>query len=413
MTFGRAVWLRRGGMMTHKHLFSRALAAAPGRLHFAAHSHHLWPDAGLDAHARAASDAITLADRKWDTVMGQILPAARRHIAQELALPLPDSIAFAPNTHEFIVRMRSCFPAGRPLRVLTSDGEFHSLSRQLQRWEETGDAVAQRVAVAPVSSVVDRLLGALDAGTARGEPFDWVFVSQVFFNSGHVLDAAALTRLAAGLEADPDTWLIVDGYHGFMAVETDFSPLADRAFYMAGGYKYAMAGEGACFLHAPPGYGARPGNTGWFAAFEAVADAGDGRVGFADHGGRFTGSTFDPSGLYRFVGVRDMLASQGLSTGVISAHVRGLQDQFVAAVTAGRAGELIGAERVGDFNAPNRARFLAYRHRRAAQWCARLGELGVVTDVRGDVIRFGFGIYQDGDDVAALIDRCARACTPD
>ena len=37
--------------------------------------------------------------------------------------------------------------------------------------------------------------------------------------------------------------------------------------YLAGGYKYAMAGEGACFMHCPPGFGARPRNTGWYASF--------------------------------------------------------------------------------------------------------------------------------------------------
>ena len=44
---------------------------------------------------------------------------------------------------------------------------------------------------------------------------------------------------------------------GFMARPTDLSDIADRAFYLAGGYKYAMAGEGCCFLHCPPDYGPR------------------------------------------------------------------------------------------------------------------------------------------------------------
>jgi selenocysteine lyase/cysteine desulfurase len=31
---------------------------------------------------------------------------------------------------------------------------------------------------------------------------------------------------------------------------------------------------------------------------------------------------------------------------------------------------------------------------------------GVVTDVRDDVIRFGFGLYQDAEDVDRLIAAC-------
>ena len=75
---------------------------------------------------------------------------------------------------------------------------------------------------------------------------------------------------------DPNTFVIIDGYHGFMAVPTDLSMIAERAFYLAGGYKYAMAGEGACFLHCPPGYGLRPRDTGWYAGFSALEKGGSG-----------------------------------------------------------------------------------------------------------------------------------------
>ena len=62
--------------------------------------------------------------------------------------------------------------------------------------------------------------------------------------------------------------MVVDGYHGFMATPTDLSAVADRIFYVSGGYKYAMSGECCAFLHAPPGFGDRPRITGWFAEFE-------------------------------------------------------------------------------------------------------------------------------------------------
>ena len=55
-----------------------------------------------------------------------------------------------------------------------------------------------------------------------------------------------------------------------------------------------------------------------------------------------------------------------------------------------------------------RARFLAFRHADAQAWRARLIEAGVVTDVRDDVIRFGFGLYQDEADVERLIEACRQ-----
>ncbi len=388
--------------MSFQHLFSQSLAAAPDRLHFAAHSHHLWPDAALEAHNEAARDAARLADRKWERVMGDILPRARMHIADELTLPRTDSIAFAPNTHEFIVRMRSCFPSDRPLTILTTDGEFYSARRQFLRWQEAKAAHIHRVALEPIDSFAERWRSALAERT-----YDWVFASQVFFGSG--LINPVLENTLNVLHHRPD-WLIIDGYHGFMAMETDFSAFADRAFYLAGGYKYAMSGEGACFLHAPPGFGPRPVNTGWFAAFEALETHQDDRAHYAAHAGRFTGSTFDPTGFYRFVGVRDMLAREGLSLAAINDYVHPLLEHFEQAVRTGRAGQLQNAQLLAPHQAGPRARFLAYRHEHAGAWRDGLLKQNIMIDVRDDVIRFGFGLYQSHEWVDRLIDACADIC---
>ena len=53
--------------MSHAGLFSRFLG--DGRLHFAAHSHHPWPDVTFDAHQRAWLDAAELMDDKWERVL--------------------------------------------------------------------------------------------------------------------------------------------------------------------------------------------------------------------------------------------------------------------------------------------------------------------------------------------------------
>ena len=81
---------------------------------------------------------------------------------------------------------------------------------------------------------------------------------------------------------------------------------ARSAFYLGGGYKYAMAGEGCAFLHAPDGFAPRPPVTGWFAEFEDLTLPPE-SVGYAYDGRRFLGATFDPSGLYRFNAVQRML----------------------------------------------------------------------------------------------------------
>jgi selenocysteine lyase/cysteine desulfurase len=376
-------------MTSHKHLFQRSLAAAPDRLHFAAHSHHLWPDASWLGHQAAWQDAARLADRKWDRVMGEIWPAAQHHIAAELRLPDPSSVVFAGNTHDLILRILSARPEPC-VRVLTSDGEFHSFRRQAERWLESGRIAITRVPAGPDFDA--RFLAA-----ARAGDHDLIFISQVMFETGAVF--TALPDLAA--LASPDgPWVVVDGYHGFMGVENDLSAIADRIFYLGGGYKYAMAGEGAAFLHCPPGYGPRPEITGWYAEFADLAAPPPGRIGYAADAMRFMGSTFDPSGLYRFVAVRDMLAAEGLDTAAINAHVAPLREQLIAALPAT---PLAGADILNP-GADPRARFLALRAQQATAWKDALLAQDIVTDVRGEVLRIGFGLYHDDRDVDRLID---------
>jgi selenocysteine lyase/cysteine desulfurase len=385
--------------MNRKDLFSRALSLDSERLHFAAHSHHLWPDASFDGQLRAWVEANRFADRKWDLIFGEVIPEAQAQVARELNLPDPNTVVFAPSTHDLLLRIVSGIER-KPVRILSTDGEFHSFRRQGERWEEAGEAVITRVALEPFETFGDRFVAA-----ASGGGFDLIVVSQVFFRTGQVFDRIA--DLAA--LADPaGPWVVVDGYHGFMATPTDLSAVADRVFYLAGGYKYAMSGEGVCFLHAPDGYCPRPVITGWFAEFGDLSGP-PGGVQYRADGGRFWGATFDVSPLYRFNAVRAMLDEAGLTTADVADHARGLMLRFQQAVGAGEAGGLAGAVLINPVGeGAERARFLAFRHERAPVWRQRLLDGGVVTDVRDDVIRFGFGLYQDEADVDRLVAVCGR-----
>jgi len=223
----------------------------------------------------------------------------------------------------------------------------------------------------------------------------------VFFNS-----AATAGDLAALVAAVPehDTLIVIDGYHGFMALPTDFSRLARRAFYLAGGYKYAMAGEGACFMHCPPGYAPRPRDTGWFAAFGALTGAQHG-VPYGDDGSRFLGATFDPSGLYRFAAVLDWIDEIDLRIETIHAHASALAALFLKEI-AGVA--LLQQARLVAPAAP-RGHFLTFETDAAEAIYRRLAAANIVTDVRANRIRFGFGCYHTADEIAPAAAVIAHA----
>ncbi len=372
--------------------FSRFLNSQPERLHFAAHSHHPWPDVTRDAHMRAWDDAARLIDGKWEHVLGPVLDEFRAHAAGHLNLPDPSTIAVAPNTHEFLKRILSCFPGDRPIRILTSDGEFHSFTRQIARLEEDGLVAVTRVPVEPFVSFEDRLMA------ASADEFDLVFISQVFFNSGFAADVRKLVEAARG-----NAMVVIDGYHGFMARPTDLSSVAGRAFYIAGGYKYAMAGEGACFMHCPPGWGIRPRDTGWYVAFGNLTNAQDGQVGYSEDGWRFMGATFDPSGLYRFNAVMRWLADEGITPAIIHTHAIALQQHFLHRI--GDRGLLGQARIVVPQDEVRRGNFLTFETSQAHGLYADLMRQHVATDVRGHRLRIGFGLYQSVEEVDELVHR--------
>src|SRR3546814_11061856 len=62
---------------SYKGHFRRFLEAAPQRLHFAAHSHHYWPDVTFQAQIACLPDAARLADGQWAHVFGEVMPAVR------------------------------------------------------------------------------------------------------------------------------------------------------------------------------------------------------------------------------------------------------------------------------------------------------------------------------------------------
>jgi selenocysteine lyase/cysteine desulfurase len=376
--------------------FSRFRNADPDRLHFAAHSHAYWPDVTRAAQLQLWDDAAELVDEKWPRALGAVWPAVAAGIAQHLRLPDPATLVSAVNTHEFVNRLISALPLDRVPVIVTTDSEFHSFKRQTERLAE--DKLIQLVTVPtePFATFPARLV---EAVSAHGP--DMVFVSQVFFNSGYALpDLDALVDAVAA----PDRLTVIDGYHAFLALPVDLSHVADRAFYLAGGYKYAMAGEGACFMHCPPGFAPRPRNTGWYASFASLSGPQD-KVGYATDGMRFMGATFDPSGLYRLRASLRWMSGLDLDAAKIHAHVMALQEIFLKGIQAEPIGLFDPANLVVPANEKSRGNFLTFEHPDAAAWQTRLKTKNIVVDVRGTRLRVGFGLYHHAGDVTRLLER--------
>ena len=277
--------------------------------------------------ARRVADAARLADSKWETVFGEVIPRAQRGIAAVLGCPIrrPSRLRPTPTTSSGGCSRR-CRRARRRAFSRATANFIPSRARS-PAWRKTGSSPSS--ASPPNRS---RTFAARFAAAARRGGHDLVFVSQVFFNSAAT--AGALADIVAAVR-DANALVVIDGYHGFMALPTDLSRKCRRAFYLAGGYKYAMAGEGVCFLHCPPGLAMRPRDTGWFAEFGALAARDGGKVAYGSDGTRFMGATFDPTGLYRLAAMLDWMRTIGLTVDAIHEHVLALQELFLDEITRG------------------------------------------------------------------------------
>lgn len=365
------------------------------RLLLTGHSHQAWPDRGFDAHAEAWLDAARYVDDKWDHAF-----ARAERVREGFARLLGDAgggIALASNTHELVVRLLSALPLRTRPRLVTTDGEFHTIRRQLNRLAEEGLEVI-RVPEAPLESLATRLARAVDDRTAL------VLVSAVFFDTGRI--ARRLGEVAASCRRQ-GAGLLLDVYHALNVVPVS---LADEglgdAFVVGGGYKYCQLGEGNCFLRIPDGTDLRPVVTGWFSEFTALAERQrPDRVAYGEGGERFAGATYDPTSHYRAAAVFDFFREQELtptSLREVSQHQVGLLASAFDALDLDP--KVISRDRGSPLS--ELGGFLALRCPDATSLARTLHARGPLTDARGAVLRLGPAPYlsdrQLGDAMALL-----------
>ena len=376
----------------YQQFYQRFLQANAGKQHFACHSHHYWPDVTRDAMLEYWDDTARLVDDKWQYIFTEKVPQTQQLIADILQLPQPEQIVFAPNTHELVMRLLSCFDLRQPLHILTTDSEFHSFSRQVKRLAEYDNVKVDVIPTEPYATFEQRFITA-----AGANPYQLIFCSQVFFNSGVALPD--LTGFVQKLAACTEAMIAIDGYHAFMALPTDLSAIAERIFYLAGSYKYAQGGEGCCFMAVPVSSMDRPLYTGWFAEFGTLAAEKSATVLYSEDGYRFAGATMDFSALYRLNAVLRLFKQQGISVGRIHQYVQQLQQSFLAKLAEAKHAKLhAGCLLTNSLEC--HGHFLTFRcgnPAEVAELAAMLKRHGIETDYRGDRLRFGFALYHNSE----------------
>jgi len=365
------------------------------RLLLTGHSHQAWPDVGFAAQQQAWLDAAELVDDKWGRAF-DVAARVRAHW-QRVLNDEDGEIALAQNTHELVTRLLSALPLRDRPSLLTTDGEFHTIRRQLDRLPEEGIEVTQ-IAARPAVTLADRLTAAIRTRTAA------VLVSSVLFETAEIVPGLDALAAACG---KANVTLLVDAYHHVNVVPFSVRTLNLRqAFVVGGGYKYCQLGEGNCFLRVPRDCRMRPALTGWFAEFAALERAGTRAVEYGAGASAFAGATYDPTAHYRAAAVFDFHVAQGLTPErlrEISRHHVGLLKREFEALDVDPT-----IARVEEMPDDARAGFLAIRSPRAGELSHGLRGAGVLTDFRGERLRLGPAPYLSDDQLTAAVAALGR-----
>lgn len=352
------------------------------RILLTGHSHQAWPDVAFEAQQQAWLDAAEHVDAKWGLAQEKA-----EFLRDWLARRMDDEgglVALGQNTHELVVRFLSALDLKARPRLVTTDGEFHTIRRQLDRLGEAGIEV-HKVPALPAADLADRLARAVSEETAA------VLVSKVLFQNAHVVpDLGDLMDACSRVGSE----LLVDAYHAVNAVSFSISTegLTD-AFVVGGGYKYLQMGEGVCFLRFPEHCQHRPVITGWFSEFATLEDhGGSGEVSYGSGEARYAGSTYDPTSHYRAVAVADFFDACGLTVDTLRESGRRQLARLVAAFDALDLDPAI-IDRDRSVSLDDVAGFLALRSPRAGELSVQLRERGVSTDFRSDILRLGPAPY--------------------
>lgn len=362
------------------------------RLLFTGHSHQAWPDAaflGIQEYMQTVADKV---DAKWEPAeeKTEMLRSYLRNWYDD-----PNGrYCREQNTHVLIVSWLSSLPLIEKPKIITTEGEFHSLRRQLQSLEQHGIEIV-RLPAESDQRLTEELKKTIDSNTCA------VMMSRVYYQSARINTAIPEIATVCRKHNVP---LLIDDYHG-----TNVAPLSlrnepmDDLFLLIGGYKYLQWGEANCFLRFPSNCTLKPAITGWFAAFGELEKPQDGTVSFDDGDQRFATATYDPISQFRAAEVVRFFRTQGLSPQVLEKQYRD-QVQFLGSLFDDRNPDPSVIRRTHNAPPEQTGGFLSLTSPYARDLRTKLFEKGIYTDARDNILRLGPAPYITSKQCIDVID---------
>jgi selenocysteine lyase/cysteine desulfurase/tryptophan 2,3-dioxygenase len=405
---------------------------------------HAWGKTPPSAHVAATKRQYALYQKgnaAWDTIFGDIMPEAIEHIRWILSPPEDSSVEFGHNSHELIsrlisIKMEKLLVDGAAmdgdndsvLRILTTDTEFYSFTRQMNRLLQVNSSriSIEYVPIEPLATFPARFADKV----ADSPPLDMIYVSHCVFSTQQTIvpDLTAFTtKISNTLKQNDnsDCFFVVDGYHGFGAIPTNLSCFKD-VFYVSGMLKHVGSGANCCFLIVPQSKidKLKPVFTGWIADPSVLAAESKGiqmgsDVGYVP-GFTLQGGTpaFAPS-LMIFNEVMRRWKEKKITVDHAHEHVMALHRQFLAGIKELVDGSAGGAsccwssiaDLVEEESRSHTITFLVKSPTTAKNMVLFMGSFGVDIDSRKHYVRVGFGFNHHPEDVKRLLVACAKVAS--
>ena len=351
------------------------------RLLFTGHSHQAWPDVAFDGQKEAFAVAAEHVDEKWKIVFQKI-----RKIRDYLRHYYEDEQGyynFSANTHDLLVRWLSALDLQKKPEIITTDGEFHTISRQLQCLEELNITV-HRLAHQPIGALAGQIAQHLSKKTAC------IICSHVFYHSSLV--NSALKKIYT-LAQSANVPLLIDDYHGTYTAPLSLSDMS-KCYLLNGGYKYLQWGEGNCFLRFPKNCTLRPRITGWFSTTEELEAGHTNTIKYHEEDRRFYGATLATTPFFRAARVVRFFEEHHLHKSLLhkqyQEQIACMKEYFTALDLPSdyiQLAHTCPVSQIGGFIA------LRCAKAEAPRLSKELRKARVMTDTRNDILRFGTAPY--------------------
>ena len=375
--------LTQEGLRNHVwQLFSRVLASQSerGEIYLANHSLGRPLDQTSDDVARGLEIWYSKMDNAWDNDgWPNELALFRKRVASLIGLSQPDAVIPKSSAGQGLRAVLNSFPPNKVIQIVASRGEFDSIDHILKSY-----AVGGRAQVTWVEPVYyEEQLPLFDHNQFVESILpetDLVVVSQVFFSTAQIFPHI---NLVAQKAHDVGAQILVDAYHsaGVIPIDMDSN---DFDFMIGGSYKYCRGGPGACWLAINPKLlngKLQTLDTGWYAKDKPFNYNRTDKPTFAKDGDAWLEST--PPVLTYFQ------SSAGLRL-ILAISIERLREynlwQLSELRTAFKKQNVMChvPSEPADFGA-----FCLLHSKNAPELSSALKQKGLVTDARGNFVRFG------------------------